>query len=233
MLWGYNVTSDEANRTAKFISTEITAEGIPLQFYSLSYIVQHIEYNLTLYTTLTPLDSETYNSSFTIMNYAPAGKSEITSLELVEFNLSVTLSQQYAVLGKVAKELGKVYKKSGDETLAQFAEGYYIIEKEAKGLSKLVKKQLQEYDKEILRSSAILMNYGFWECLFASIVCGAAIGAVIGCAIATLGVGFIACLATVFGVSTGAVWVAIATGAGVIGACVIFCCCVGYQPCCL
>jgi len=72
-------------------------------------------------------------------------------------------------------------------------------------LSKLVEKQLQEYNKEIIKSSAILMDYGFWECFTASIVCGAAIGAVMGCAIATLGVGFIACLATVFGVSTGAV----------------------------
>ena len=63
---------------------------------------------------------------------APAGKSELVSLELVEFNSSVTLSQQYTVLGKVAKEVGKVYEKSGDETLAQLAQGYYIMEEEAK-----------------------------------------------------------------------------------------------------
>jgi ABC-type multidrug transport system ATPase subunit len=66
----HNEASDEANRTAKFISTEITAEDTYMQFYSLSYMVQHAEYNLTLYTTLTPLESETYNSSFTVMNYA-------------------------------------------------------------------------------------------------------------------------------------------------------------------
>jgi len=57
------------------------------------------------------------------MNYAPAGKSGLTSLESVEFNSSVTLSQQYAILGKVAKEMGKIYEKSGDETLAQLVEG--------------------------------------------------------------------------------------------------------------
>ena len=159
------------------------------------------------------------------MNYAPAGKSGLTSLEFVEFNSSVTLSQQYTILGKV-------YEKSGDETLTQLAQGYQVMEKESKNLAKLVEKQLQQYNREILKSSAIIMDYGFWECLFASIVCGAAIGVVIGCAIATMGVGFIACLAAVFGVPTGAVWVAIATGAGVIGACVIFCCCLGYEPCC-
>ncbi len=137
-----------------------------MQFNSLSYIVQHTEYNLALYTTLAPLDSETYNSSFTVMNYAPVGKSELVSLEFVEFNSSVTLSQQYAVLGKVAKEAGKVYEKSGDKTLAQLAQGYYTMQEEAKYLSKLVEKQLQEYNKEILRNSAILMDVGsIWNCV--------------------------------------------------------------------
>jgi hypothetical protein len=158
LLWSYNEVTDELNRTASFISTEITAEDMTLQFYSLSYMGQHKEYNLTLYTMLTPLNSETYNSSFTIMNYAPAGKSELVSLEIVEFNSSVTLSQQYAILGKVAKEVGKIYEKSGDETLQQLAKGYYTMEKEAKYLSKLVEKQLQEYNGEILNGSAVLMD---------------------------------------------------------------------------
>jgi len=171
LLWNYNEASDEANRTAKFISTEITAEDTYMQFYSLSYIVQHAEYNLTLYTTLTPLESETYNSSFTIMNYAPAEKS-VTSMEFVEFNSSVTLSQQYAILGKVAKEIGKVYEKSGDETLAQLAQGYYIMEKEAKGLSKLVEKQLTEYDKIIQKSSAVIMDQDCME------LCGGIVGVI-------------------------------------------------------
>jgi len=69
----------------------------------------------------------------------------------VEFNSTVKLSQQYAVLGKV-------YEKSGDKTLAQLAEGYYTMKEEAKGLSKLVEKQLQEYDLEILENSAILTD---------------------------------------------------------------------------
>ena len=84
-------------------------------------------------------------------------QSKVT-LQFVELNSSLTLSQLYAVLGKVAKEVGKVYEKSGDETLAQLAQGYYSMKKEAKGLSKLVEKQLQEYDMEILKSSAILID---------------------------------------------------------------------------
>jgi hypothetical protein len=39
------------------------------------------------------------------MALAPAGKSEVTSWEFVDFNSPVTLSQLYAVLGKVAKEV--------------------------------------------------------------------------------------------------------------------------------
>jgi hypothetical protein len=165
LLWSYKEFTDEVNRTASFISTEITTEDVSTQFYSLIYLVQHVEYNLTVYTNFVPLDSEAYNSSFTVINYAPAGKSELTSLELVEFNTSVTLSQQFAILGKVAKEIGKVYEKSGDETLGQLAQGYYIMEGEAKYLSKLVEKQLQEYDREILESSAVLMDHPmtcFW-----------------------------------------------------------------------
>jgi len=115
--------------------------------------------------------TETYNSSFTIMNYAPAEKS-VTSMEFVEFNSSVTLSQQYAILGKVAKEIGKVYEKSGDETLAQLAQGYYIMEKEAKGLSKLVEKQLTEYDKIIQKSSAVIMDQDCME------LCGGIVGVI-------------------------------------------------------
>jgi len=197
LLWSYNERADEVNRTARFVSTEITAEGMSMQFYSFSYIVQHAEYNLTLYTTLTPLNSETYNTSLTIMNYAPAGKSGLTSLEFVEFNSSVTLSQQYAILGKVAKEIGKVYEKSDDETLVQFAEGYYTIEEEAKGLSKLVEKQLQEYNKEILQSLAWLMD----QCPPGTIeLCGALCGvlsmlcSVIYLAVAPTGFGYIICL---------------------------------------
>lgn len=164
LLWSYNELTDEINRIARFVYIEIATEETSMQFYSLSYTVQHGEYNLTLLTTLTLLDSETYSSSFTVMNYAPAVKSELISLEFVEFNSSVTLSQLYAILGKVAKEVGKVYKKSECETLMHFAQGYCVMEKEAKYLSKLVQKQLREYDREILENSIAMID-PWWTCL--------------------------------------------------------------------
>jgi len=150
---------------------------------------------LTLYTTLTLLDSETYNSSFTVMNYAPAGKSGLTSLEFVEFNPSVTCPS-YSILGKVAKEVGKVYEKSGDETLAQLAKGYYTMEKESKNLAKLVEKQLSEFDRRVLNSSAFLMD-DFWCDLFCHIACYAAYAAIVAACLAggtvTYGTLLVAC----------------------------------------
>lgn len=166
LLWSYEELTDEANGTASFNSIEITANASSMQFYSLSYSVRHTGYNFTLSTWLTPLNSETYNASFTVMNYVPAGKSQIISLEFVKFDSSVTLSQKYAVLGKVAKEMGKVYEKSGDETLAQLAQNYYRMKDEAKYLSKLVEEQLQEYDKEIVQSIAFLIDACTFECFF-------------------------------------------------------------------
>jgi len=162
LLWSDSKHTYHANKTASFTLTEIATEDTSIQFYSLNYVVQHVEYNLTIATNLTPLNSETYNSSFTAVNYAPAGQSEILSLELVEFNSSVTLSQLYTSLDKVAKKIGQVYMMDGlmndDATLIQLAQNYYKMARETRGLSWLVKSQLPEYDMTILNSSAILMD---------------------------------------------------------------------------
>ncbi|MFW9804764.1 MAG: rhodanese-like domain-containing protein [Candidatus Thorarchaeota archaeon] len=158
ILWSYSELTDEINRTAGFTLTEVSSEDTSTQVYGFSYVIKHAEYTLTLYTNLVPLNAEFYNSSFTTLSYLPAGNSEVTSLESVEFKSSVTLSQQYAILGKVAKVIGKVYEKSGDETLAQLANGYYTIKEEAKQASKLVEKQLAEYNLQILQSGARIMD---------------------------------------------------------------------------
>lgn len=170
LLWSYNELTNEINRTAYFYSNEITIEDKYIQFYQLYYLVQHEEYNLTLSTRLTPLNSETYNSSYTILSYIPTSGKSITSMEIVKFNSPITLSQHYKILGKVARKVGKIYEKSGDESLAQLIRAYNTMEKEAKFLSKLVKKQLSEYNMQILESLAILTDVcGDPLCL---VVCG-------------------------------------------------------------
>jgi len=104
LLWSYKELTDEINREATLVSTEIYVEGSSAQFYSLGYSVHGREYNMTLRTELSPLNSEVYENSFTVMYYMPAQNPEVTTLEFVEINSSVTLSQLYTVLGKVAKE---------------------------------------------------------------------------------------------------------------------------------
>jgi len=141
-LWSHAELTDKYNRTATFMKTEIAVEDEYWQFYSLSYLVQHLEYTLTVYTRLRPLNNEIFEASFTEMYFMPTGESELVSMEFVEINSSVTLSQLYAVLGKVAKEIGKVYEMGGDETRVQLAQNYDIMKEEAKSLSKLVEKQL-------------------------------------------------------------------------------------------
>jgi hypothetical protein len=170
VLWSYDERLSSSNITASLILTELateyayTGEHISMQFYSLFYSVQHIEYNLNLYTSLTPISTESYNSSFTIINYAPIGKPEVTSLEFVEIDSSITLSQLYTILGKVAKKMGSIYQKSPDDTLNQFANRYYTMGQEVEHLSTIVKKNLSMYNKVILNNVAVLMD-DFWSCL--------------------------------------------------------------------
>jgi len=172
LLFHYEKFSDKTNRTVDFVYTEITIEKSFIAFYTLNYLVQDIDYNLTLYTLLTPLNSENYDVSYTIMSYEPADKSEVLSMEFVEFNFSPKLSEMYTILGKVAKKIGNIYKKSKDDTLKQLAKGYFTMKEEAKRLSKLVKRQLPEYDKPINTCKAILRDDWF-SCLMCNLVCEA------------------------------------------------------------
>jgi len=183
LIQSYEEFTDDINRTLNFVFTEIITQDLSMQFYTLSYLVQHVEYNLTLYTILLPLNSEIYNISFTSMSYESADKLGILTMDFVEFNFSVTLSQQYTILGKVAQEIGKIYDKSKDETLEQFVKAYYTMATEAKHLSKLVNKQLSEYNKPIHVVSATLRD-DWVSCFWCTFVCELVlhIGLVAACA---------------------------------------------------
>ena len=209
LLFHYEEFSDKTNRTVDFAFIEITIEESFIAFYTMNYLVQAVDYNLTLYTHLTPLDSENYNVSSTIMSYEPTDNSEILSIEFVEFNFSTKLSEMYAILGKVAKKIGNVYKNSEDDTLNQLAKAYNTMEEEAESLSKLVKRQLPEYDYQILENYAMLKDYPvnggngggpppppppplgcfggdpYWDCFWCEVICMVAIvgGCLVGCAL--------------------------------------------------
>ncbi len=127
-LYNYEEITDKRNRTVNFMFIQEITEDSSISYYTMNYLVQEIDYNLTISTTLVPNSSNIYNNSVTTMYYFPVNKSQI-SMEIVKFNFSTTLSEKYAILGKVVKEIGDVYKKSEDETLKLFVEGYKTMEK--------------------------------------------------------------------------------------------------------
>ncbi|MHA1927785.1 MAG: rhodanese-like domain-containing protein [Candidatus Thorarchaeota archaeon] len=181
LLWRFEENETDINRTAGLILTEFMGEDTSFEFYQLIYLVKSGDYTIAISSMLIPSDSETYSSSFTSIVYVPVDEHEITSLEIVEFNSSATLSQQYAAFGKVADNIGKVYKTSGDEDLSVVGERYHVINKESKYLSKLVRKQIPEYNRltEVIRGT---IYDGFWECFFCELGCNLAVLA--GCAAA-------------------------------------------------
>jgi len=159
-LWNYIKTQKEANVTISLTETStVVSEDLTASARELAYIIQYQEYTVRGVSLLSPSqDSAAYQTCFSIMNYIPANKTEILSLEMVQFNATVTLSQHYAILSEVAKEMRKIYKHSQNQTFNELVNAYHAMEKEAKQISKLIEKQLPNYDYEILKSVAILRD---------------------------------------------------------------------------
>jgi len=159
ILWSYDKFTSYYNKSAYLISIEITRENYYFQYYLLEYVIYHKNYNLTISTYLEPLNSEIYNSSFTYIKYTPANGKAITSMEFVQFNMSVILSQQYDFLADIAEEMAEIYKKSEDLDLMELYYSYTNMGEGIRSLSELVKEQLGEYDYQILESNVVLKDY--------------------------------------------------------------------------
>ena len=159
LLWSYSARRVDTNRSASLFLTVAADENVSIQFYTLIYSVQNARYNLTATTNLVFRDSKTYDNSVTIIKYTSAEKSDVKSIESIRFNSSVTLSQQYAILGEIVQKIGKAYGKSGNAALSSLASSYKVMQSESAVLSKLVKDQLPEYDKEILVSYATITDF--------------------------------------------------------------------------
>jgi rhodanese-related sulfurtransferase len=179
-LWSLEEVSDYATRTTSFFTTEITgSDSSTYQYNTLKYSVQHVDYNFTLETILTPLNLDSYNHSFTIARFKSVAETETNSVEFVESSSGTRLSKMYKGLSKAIKNLGKVYDDYG---LEQLATNYYALENELNHVSILVRAQLGEFDKTILASRAFLVDDWFscwvlclipWDFL-CSMACGAA-----------------------------------------------------------
>ena len=161
-------------------------------------------------------------------------------MEFVQFNMSVTLSQQYNILADIAEEMAQIYKRSEDLNLMELYYEYTNMGEEVRYLSELVKEQLGEYDWQILESLAVLTDYhvpnggggappqppsgcvpSAFECFLNSMICAGAIGLILGCAIFSWG-NFWICVWGIGGVAQ-----------DVISACIATCCCMGNEICCL
>jgi hypothetical protein len=186
ILYKYSEVSSSVNKTLEFTLTKISGEGTLLQTYSLIYTVQQREYTLDIMTRLIPLDSQTYNSSITLVRYVAAGQNETLSLEFVEFNMPVTLSQLYSVLSMVVELMSNlyvdyVYYGAVDGTFIQLPIAYYTIMMELEEVADVVDLRLPDYNKIIMKSYAILSssNNKCSQCLwFYFTICISSIAAV-------------------------------------------------------
>jgi rhodanese-related sulfurtransferase len=182
LLWQQNETSIGLNRTMALTAITTTSQNITAQAYSIYDQVEHNDYTITISTLLNSLDETTYNQSTTHMEYMPTGSKRITTVEIVDFNASITLSQLFNNLGVATDELGNVYAASEDSCLSVFAERYYILANEAYLFSHTVETQLSSYDKPILVNNALIED-GFW-CDWCPVWCPGLI--VLGCGLACL-----------------------------------------------
>lgn len=147
------------NTSIAFYSVYITLpNATQYQVYMLYDTIQSPLYNMTILTILQPLDHNTYNNSLTLVDYAPAGGTTLHTIERVDFNNTVTLSQIYAALSKVEFQLGNTYARSPDSNLTQFATRYYIMSIQTAFLSAVVERDLAQYDKPIVSSIAIVSD---------------------------------------------------------------------------
>jgi hypothetical protein len=171
LLWQWTKSDEKENRSAYLYQVEIASANTTLHYYMLTYSVRALDYNLTIATQLIPANESFYNYSFTYVVYVPKEK-RVVSLEIVKFNTSVTLSQLYQALSRVAKELRHIYQTSSNTTIRSLKDGYLTIEKELNNLARLVEKELPQYNKPVIYSIAII-NDDWFSCSLCNLLAGA------------------------------------------------------------
>lgn len=184
-LWRYDDSLYDCNRTALLesiemvISSDELVENITAQSFNIAYTVKNSDYKVALRTTLQYPTNESYGTAYTVFGYAPNNKTAVLSVENVQFNSSVTLSDHYRALGKVSKQLAHLYDQSESYDLSRLSIGYNIMHDEATNLATLVNHNLATYDKPILNCSATLVDSactdlcGYTCGIITGIACGA------------------------------------------------------------
>jgi rhodanese-related sulfurtransferase len=165
ILWIESTLQGTTNRTAILSSIEQITGDTTTHTLSLDYVIVAPSYNMTIFTTLVPCATDSYHMGAIGVSYIPAIGSSRSSLEYIDFEVPMTLSQSYKALSSVADQIGKEYKKSSDPTLKQFADRYQTIATELNSFSDLVKKDLASYDKEVEIVTAVISDPSISDCL--------------------------------------------------------------------
>jgi rhodanese-related sulfurtransferase len=155
-------TSDDYTERVEFNFNEISNDDIYTTFFTLKYEIQHIQYNLTVLTILTPLNSESYDIGTTLLIFTVPEES-LHTVEIIDFNYSpISLSEHYKTISQIAKKMKIIFKESfkisGDQGFKQLIKNYNIIEKKLKGLSKFVEKKISEYNLLIQENYATIRD---------------------------------------------------------------------------
>jgi rhodanese-related sulfurtransferase len=157
-LFSLESESKGIKRYYEIISYEISTDDNIRKFYIIKSSVIHKEYSLSISTMLTYSNLDYYDKSDNLVIFTSEGKSDTLTLELININKMITLSQQYKIIGKIAKKLANVYKKSEDIELRSFFHNYRIISKQLNDLSQFVREYHNDYDKLILESAATIID---------------------------------------------------------------------------
>ncbi|MDR1993168.1 MAG: rhodanese-like domain-containing protein [Nitrososphaerota archaeon] len=221
-VWTYEHSDRySTNVTASLDFTESSGD-YNNQEYLLTYRIQHIDYEFLVMTLLQPLDANTYSGSATIAKLIPTGKEELLSVEGISFTSPVTLSELFAKLEIICKDLSQTYGNNGSEyddaNLKTLAVNYGLMADGFKDLSNLIHNELPSYDLEILESVAILIDdavctlcVALVDILIGLATCGPLDAILLGLvctasAVATLGISIAVCgiiVGVVFGVICG------------------------------
>ena len=153
--------SDGYNRTMSFSLVETTSENVTAQLYELKYEVKSNASDITIQTILIPGSEQSYNSSLIRISYTSAQNPYAKTKEVINFTTSaINLSQEYQILSKVTKKLAKTYEQSEDNSLRELADDYYTLADEVKHLSRLVNRQIPQYNLLISNKSIAVMGMG-------------------------------------------------------------------------
>ena len=157
-IWEFTETGQNMNRSIAFVSIKVNVSGVEMLVYRLQYLIDHIDYTLQLDTTLTPLDSGSYNRSITHVIFTPVENPDIVSIEGIEFQNPSKLSKIYSDIAHVVHKIGQDYCRSDDDYLRTLGSRYRIIRQEIQVLSLLIETGLSNYDHTIMESVAIIID---------------------------------------------------------------------------